>query len=98
MIQKSWGSERPEHRYPPIHKEQAKSFVQLSIQDYEDLKQRAEQQDIPVSVGSQLVVWGEDGSIIEKLPVQIKINMRELKLQICRQQGIDPESTVVEFY
>lgn len=74
------------------------AFVQLSIEEYEDLKQRAEQQDIPVSIGSQLAVWGGDGSLIEKLPVEVKINMRELKLQICKQHGIDPENTVVEFY
>lgn len=72
------------------------SFVQLSIKEYEDLKQRAERQDIPLHV--EYVEMYADQDVKYRFPATININMRELKLQICRQHGIDPETSVVEFY
>ena len=73
-----------------------KSFVQLSLEEYEDLKQRAEQQDIPVQVKYEELFANDKATF--RFPAKIDINMRELKLQICRQYGIDPKDTVVEFY
>lgn len=72
------------------------AFVQLSIEEYEQLKQRAEQQDIPVHVEHAEVY--ADQQVRYRFPARIDINMLELKLQICKQNGIDPETTVVEFY
>ena len=72
------------------------AFVQLSIKEYEQLKQRAEQQDIPVHVEHEVMY--ADQQVRYRFPARVDINMRELKLQICKQNGIDPDNTVVEFY
>lgn len=74
------------------------AFVQLTLEDYEKLKTKAESQNISVNILPQMVLHDWDGRVIEKSVVEVKINMRELKLQICKQHGIDPDNTVVEFY
>lgn len=68
------------------------SFVQLSLEEYERLRKRASQQDIPTDV--RRIYLGE--SINAK--ATIRIDMRKLKLQICEQNGIDPNNSIVEFY
>ena len=77
------------------------SFVQLSIEEYGDLKKRAEQQDIPVEVtefnSSRPVNFGGYAVSLKGIS-RVDINMRELKLQICRQNGINPEKTTVHFH
>lgn len=78
-----------------------KSFVQLSIEEYEDLKEKANQKDIPIELESVYAgspVYVGTVPILTPSKTTVKINMRELKLQICRQNGIDPEKTTVEFY
>lgn len=68
-----------------------KNFVQLSLEEYEELKNKSEQQNIPADVfiirANKLVYAAE-----------ININMRELKLQICKQNSINPEEVTVNFY
>lgn len=72
-----------------------KSFIQLSIQEYESLKRQAERQDIPVKV---LRSYADDYSnVVCPIVHKVVIDMRELKLQVCKQQGVDPRETV-EFY
>lgn len=72
------------------------SFVQLSIEEYENLKQRAEQQDIPVDIDT-IGMFGSP-QLMLSMPARIRIDMRQLKLQICKQNDINPDSTHVEFY
>ena len=74
------------------------AFVQLTLEDYEKLKNKAESHNISVNILPQMILHDWDGRVIEKSVVEVKINMRELKLQICKQNGIDPDNTVVEFY
>lgn len=68
-----------------------KTFIQLSLEEYEELKNKAEQQKIPADV---LIIRAD------KLvyAAEININMRELKLQICRQNSLNPEEVTVNFY
>lgn len=70
-----------------------RSFVQLTMKEYEDLKEDAKGKRIKIESG--VGVKGPDGKLLE---ANIKIDMRELKLQICRQQDIDPDVTTVNFY
>ena len=78
------------------------SFVQLSVEEYNELKKQAEQRYIPVvvteSVTEGIFVYGGENIKISYSPPRIDINMRKLKLQICKQNDIDPNETVVEFY
>lgn len=69
------------------------SFVQLTMEEYEKLKESAKVKKIKIESGT--VIQGSGGRLLE---ANIKIDMRELKLQICRQQGIDPEVTTVNFF
>ena len=69
-----------------------KSFVQLTLEEYEELKKLADDKNIKVEQSVRIIP--SDGKALE---ANVTINMRELKLQICRQQNIDPEITTVNF-
>lgn len=66
--------------------------VHMPLKEYEKMKREADFKKIPVEVG---VFLGPNRSIIE---CNINIDMRELKLKICEQQGIDPSKSIVNFY
>lgn len=70
--------------------------VTISLVEYEKMKELAERKDIPATVDTADWVTTKDG--VMRTELTIDIDMRELKLQICRQNDIDPEMAVINFY
>lgn len=68
--------------------------VYLTRKEYDNLVERAERQNIPVDYEID-DLRTKDGSV--KCVHEIRINMRELKLQICKQYDINPDETI-HFY
>ena len=68
--------------------------VYLTRKEYDKLVERAERQDIPVEYEMDEIET-TDGSI--KYVYDLRINMRELKLQVCRQHDISLDETI-RFY
>ncbi|ALV21046.1 MULTISPECIES: hypothetical protein [Carnobacterium] len=68
-------------------------FVQISIEEYDDLKEAAKFKEIPATISKITVA----GSLVPETVI-VDIDMYKLKRQICNQNNIDPNNTTVQFY
>ena len=71
-------------------------FVQISVEEYDNLKEAEKLKEIPATIryGSRVSIEG----VYQPEEAIIEIDMYKLKRQICRQNGINPNTTTVKFY